>query len=429
MLFIQPFPPECKQRMFSNLGSVICACLLFLLGTVLAADGGDESAKVEVVFSQWSPALQSSNESNRREPGSTMQVYECFVSDRVQVKTTAVKEIQNQCEATIENGRSPLDSSYTAALKSIRTASLDFLSSHPTVAAAVPGRILEKIPKLVAWVGDGEDNKLDGSLRADPTNSDWKHFQWDEGVDKQGAWGNYIPSSEEAHGDIIDVALESSLSKTGGMHPQVSHCLRVKPAKAYDTVANGGLDGISFSVLVWVDVPPSIFVNVEDAFLWPAADDIAFRNISIRMIHNQNTVIDQEEPSFANPQHHAIFYLIKGTLPLHTAKEQSAADGSLVEIRWDSLLHSRYQTPDESGRRTISIMSPTVVITFVADQSRTMEQAYVSFLPHLTPITHSVATGQATHLIPVLLMTILVSIGGTLVLLRELSIYHHHHRK
>ncbi|KAL7569952.1 hypothetical protein ACA910_008608 [Epithemia clementina (nom. ined.)] len=190
----------------------------------------------------------------------------------------------------------------------------------------------------------------------------------------------------------------------------------------------------NISVWVMMHIPSGVFINVEDAFevvySGGSPESTAANAMTINLLTNKNVVIDQEEPSFVSPSHTVVY---RASFPRGIIGSNKAKESFVWNLQWDTLLHVRYPAPlpsgsDDNGFSSwITLLQPTPILVAEVGDSGDIISSVVStdfinpktFFSSSTeaPIQFPVATGYASDLIPVLVVTLMTSLLATAWLL------------
>ena len=206
------------------------------------------------------------------------------------------------------------------------------------------------------------------------------HFMWDE-MSQNGSWHD-----DTAEDRVLD-PLTSTLSQSGGLHRKLHQHLSLPFSAASNTVAH-----------VLLILPSEWFINIEDAVEY---HDPHIANLEI-WDAGQN--IDQEEPSFASPAH-AVVIAVTTT---------AAATGNIhMSLEWDVLLHLRYPAPLQDGDYSLVTLPAPLSL---GSSPRTFGAPRID-----PPLTTWIAVGHEHDFIPVILLTTLASMLGSLIMLQRVA--------
>ena len=219
--------------------------------------------------------------------------------------------------------------------------------------------------------------------------SEWR--QYTGGSWNQGSIVSPFPSAGENSVDIplFSASLKSSLSETGGMHRLWHHFITITCPHMTDTY--------QASLIMLLFVSEHVFIDVDDPFDHGSAVSLLSKN-----------QIDIEQPAFASPQHVA-------AVQIHV--NQRECDSPPIEFA--TKLHVRYPPLTARGFLDIALPAPFLYQAWLMDsfnQNYTLKQS--SWQP---PITTRVATGYDGDYIWVVTITIVWSLMGSFMLLRNLS--------
>jgi len=219
--------------------------------------------------------------------------------------------------------------------------------------------------------------------------------------------------------------LESHLSDHGGMHRTLFTSFQL--LSEYVSTSEPKQDEISLYFLFYL--PPDWFVNVEDAFedsKRGPVDGALIKNISLFTV--EGTIINEEEPSFASSAHAVIIQV-----DISVSSRQRPLP---IGLSFRTKVHLRYPNPQsEQAFHPVWLLSPI----FIAGNVQTMTESgmlksssvmpngrpsmsaaeFYYFLPQV--LVTSVATGWEQDTWVILLISLLVSIFGATVVLRDLA--------
>jgi hypothetical protein len=221
-----------------------------------------------------------------------------------------------------------------------------------------------------------------------------------------------IDSSENTQ---LNAFVASTLSSVGGLHREWQHQFTVSFGAEITAVETGYL-----TLEYLLHVGSDVFVNVEDAvqiLTLPFLDDDDLRsrwNISIQ--HDPYRVIDQEEPAFVSPQH-VVLVQLQGPMTRHPGADQPMVFETVTK------LHLRYPEPLDQGTCNFvqfPLMPPNLLQASFVTASGQRYQQHGSVLPRAPPVGVWIATGRASDYIWVVTVSVLASVVGAVVILRDL---------
>ena len=298
------------------------------------------------------------------------------------------------------------------------------------------GHSLGRIP-VYAWtnVTNIEDmTLLEHSIFQDKTVGQWNHVVWSK---EQDGWRRLdarvflqdISSDHESCPTLSAVALQSTLSNDGGMHRRLQHEVGVEfhPDATQDEVQNYRLE-----FLIKVFLPQGLFVNIEDALERVTvtvedegtADSVTATMEASLVLVSNDTVIDEEQPSFASSSH-AVYIALEGDVQVTGARSVSETPRPVdVFFEFATKVHVRYPQPT-GGWVPITLLAPTLVGTRIfLLEKREGECGWTSLgLDHYSqpPLTTFTAAGSLDDLVPVTSVTLLVALVGTVIMFRDIA--------
>jgi len=245
---------------------------------------------------------------------------------------------------------------------------------------------------------------------------DWM-LQKDEETDDKDRWS---------------VHLESELSESGGMHRDLRHRITVEAASSsrikewHESSATAKI-----AMIMALQIPPDLFVNVEDLFRFET------HGISAELVPMESVIIDQEEPAFVSPPH---LLLVVVTVDLSAAEILTAAAPSTFEFV--TMLHVRYPLPfstNETAAFRLVVLPPPQLLTATLDWDDRDPHSLVMKMYEQVRILNSpsnsapqqqhnrrllslwVAAGHQADYEFTLGVTLLTAVVGAIIMLRDIS--------
>lgn len=224
--------------------------------------------------------------------------------------------------------------------------------------------------------------------------------------------------------------LESHLSEHGGMHRTLFTSFQL--LAEYASTSEPTQYDISLYFLFYL--PPDWFINVEDAFEDSKGGPAGGSHIKhISLVTVEGTIINEEEPSFASSAHAVI---IKVDISV-----SSRGRPSPIGLSFRTKVHLRYPKPQSvKAYHPVWLLSPIFVagnvqtmtesgmlksLSVIPNERESLSQPSLSatefkyVLPQV--LVTSVATGWEQDTWVVVLISLLVSIFGATVMLRDLA--------
>jgi hypothetical protein len=204
--------------------------------------------------------------------------------------------------------------------------------------------------------------------------------------------------------------LDSTLSRDGGMHRQLHHIIRLKPDEAIRNHHK-----LSGSLTILIFLTQDVFIDIDDPFGGSCtssptnADDAVQCQASLLHQHGR---IDIEQPAFASPQHVVAVEIKWNTTT--TLKE--------MELHMTMQLHLRYAKPIRNGRYHAFLLPTPILQRGKCESVNSTNKCTVNLTSKnaaIQQVVH-VAAGLESDNIWVTVMTLLCSLIGAAVLLREI---------
>jgi len=221
---------------------------------------------------------------------------------------------------------------------------------------------------------------------------EWKQYvngDWND----EAMLSPFSPAKKEK-GPSFSATVHSSLSPDGGMHRLLYHDISIDCPEE----TNGSFQA-SLTLLIFVT--EYFFVDMDDAFL------INSENVSLASISNE--LIDIEQPAFVSPQH-----------VMATKVDMEGICNDSFQYKVATKLHVRYPPLTKSGFVNVAFPAPLIISGELQSKHETYTLRYneITWQP---PIHVQVATGYEGDYYWVGLVTILTSLVGALILLRDLA--------
>jgi len=216
---------------------------------------------------------------------------------------------------------------------------------------------------------------------------------------------------DDSTASIVKVHLESQLLPSGGMHRDLRHRITIQngsPAAAAHELHHS----VTTTLIMSLQIPSDLFVNVEDLVRVETAGAVVVG--SVRLVRDHTTVIiDQEEPAFVSPPH---ALLLEITIAADTTKT------TLFEFV--TKLHVRYPLPvsgDDEGSFRLVVMPPPRLLAATSTSHSESITTTIMSSRHERPLSLWVAAGRQEHYKFILGVTLLASVVGAVIMLRDIA--------
>jgi len=198
------------------------------------------------------------------------------------------------------------------------------------------------------------------------------------------------------------VRIQSVLSNAGGMHRDLRHQLTFDNQIKRDTHTQPS----AISMIMMLHIPADLFVNVEDLFR-VETDGLVVQLVPMK------EVVDQEEPVFVSPPH--------GLLVEVTVEHSATLD--LATFEFVTKLHVRYPLPfsnqEKGSTFRLAILPPPLLLS--ATRNDTNAPIRIFGNNEQPPLLLWVAAGHQDDYPLMLGITLLVALGGAILMLRDIS--------
>ena len=245
-----------------------------------------------------------------------------------------------------------------------------------------------------------------------PTPSD--RFVWDDRENRRIAKGGAFlqrfdwlllddddDDINNEHSFDGSVRIQSVLSDAGGMHRDLRHRLTFDNQMKRDTHTPSAI-----SMIMMLHIPADLFVNVEDLFR-VETDGLVVQLVPMK------EVIDQEEPVFVSFPHGL---LVEVTV-------EHSATFAFATFEFATKLHVRYPLPfsnQETGSTfRLAILPPPLLLS--ATRNDTNAPIRIFGNNEQPPLLLWVAAGHQDDYQLTLGITLLVALGGAILMLRDIS--------
>ena len=261
---------------------------------------------------------------------------------------------------------------------------------------------MAQVPNLLLMLDDATQTNthhlwhalfLSSTSHVEVDTISWKQYvngRWNE-----GPMVSPFPSEITNNGVTFSANIHSSLSPDGGMHRLLHHAISIKcPEETTESYQ------ASLTMLVFVT--EHFFVDIDDPLLSSHDGGVA------TLVSRER--IDIEQPAFVSPQH---VIMVQVTMDDGRCNETTT-------YSFATKLHVRYPPLTTTGHFDIVFPAPLLRSGWLAmsqQQNYTLEQQ-VTWQP---PILLNVATGWQDDYAWVGIVTILWSLVGSILLLRDLS--------
>lgn len=296
----------------------------------------------------------------------------------------------------------------TTRIATVPTVSINDTVETLETDEAVP---LEPILSLVIF-SEQVDEYHEDSLRTGGESLGWRQYHHvDNGSEHSKNESNvrspFSLSSEPQRDSPLLGHVASELSAEGGMHRSLAHTVTL-------TFADKNNDSelpIHGFIILYIFLSENVFIDMDDPLDGPCYSSVDTWLCKAELVPTKHAVIDIEQPAFASPQHVvAVRINVQGeSLPTE------------VTVRVATKIHLRYPQLASGTSSHVSVAIPAPLLhtgSFLRGQERL---GFVSTFSYGKPITFRVAAGIKEDYGWVALITILCSITGSLVMLRDIT--------
>ena len=263
--------------------------------------------------------------------------------------------------------------------------------------------------------------------------------------DEGGQKFSELKSPSADFGGILNGSFSSILFADGGMHRRYQHTLMLSIPSVHVSTSSHTMTRLSGTAFIFLPLSEGVYIDADEPFqdsegrckvmeLMGGKDgscDVAFVQVA-------RTAIDIEQPSFASPQYVVAFSISFSTEANGELRHAVlGAEGKLgIHVEFSNSLHVRYQLPISEETTVKDVFIPVYVPNLILDSAEIRleapdQMANKVYLFHgeseipeeeiSNDSTLQSAAGFNADYWPVALITMLSSILGAYVMIRDLS--------